>query len=210
MSLPVVKSEDLLKKAADLLSPEELKAASDYIKQGKLLLAPDTAAKFFELYLNGSTVEEIHRLNKAFPIEAIHLARVKYGWDMAKDTYVMDLQASIRQKVMKAQMESTALLTDVLSAAYRMHGDKLKKYLQTGDESSVKGVFGVESIAQLLKVVDSLQKITGQSNQIKVKTESHQTIDVNLNKKTEDISEETAAKIIAAIAEEKRNKARSE
>lgn len=210
MSLPAIRNEDLLKKAESILDPQDLVAVSAYIAGGKHQLAPDTAARFFELYLNGSSIDEIHRLNKAFPVEAIHIARVKYDWDTSKDLYILELQSSIKQKVLKAQIESTALMTDVLSAAYRMHGDKIKKYLQTGDESAVKGVFGVESIAQLLKVVDSLQKITGQSNQIKVKTESHQTIDVNLNKNTDDISDETAAKIIAALAEEKRNKTRAQ
>jgi hypothetical protein len=134
----------------------------EYLNSGKHLLAADTAARFYELYLNGSDIKEIHRLNKAYPIEAIMIAKVKYKWDESRESYFMELQSKIRDKVVKTQLETVSFMTDMMSATYKLHGDKIKKFLQTGNPEDAKGALGIDTLHGLVKLSETLQKITGQ------------------------------------------------
>ena len=183
-----------------------------YIFDGGKKLAPATAASFFELFLNGNEVDEIHRLNKAFPLESILDARIRYKWDEHKEYCAQALHSKIKDKLIRAQLETASLLADMLTAANKKHGDRLKKYLQTGDEKDLGDALTINSIPAMLKVVDRIQKITGQDRQHKVTKE--ETFNLNLqsgitkSEETDDgMSADTAAKILSAIAEDKRKKA---
>lgn len=205
--LPITIDELLIKAEGTLTTPKYnmLKA---YIESGRHQLAPDTAIKFFELYLNGIEPEEIHRLNKAFPYEAILWAQVKFSWNHQKDEYIAKLSTTIRDKVIKAQLETTGLLTDLLSAANKHHGDKVKKYLQTGDQEDLKGALSIDSVGNLLKIVDGLAKITGQDKVHTVKTQNTQTLNLNVNagKHDETMDAETAAELLSVISKSKKKK----
>lgn len=179
-----------------------------YIESGKHPLSPETAANFFGLFLSGNSIGEIHRLNKAFPYEAILWASVKYDWHEKRDEYALNLQAQTAQKVMVAQMETAGLMADLLSAANRKHGDKIKKYIQSGNENDLGEGLSIESLHNLMKIAESLQKITGQANTVKVKTENTQNVNVNVTANTngQNMDPTTAAAILKVIAESKRNK----
>ena len=199
--------EEILARANQLLSVGEYNMLKAYIEGGRHPLSPDTSARFFELYLNGSTCAEIHRLNKAFPYEAILWSRVKYNWDNEKDLYISTLQTQVREKVIKAQLETTNLLSDLLVATNKRHSDKLKRYIQTGDEEELKGVMSIDTIRELGKLSESLLKITGQDRVTKNLNENKQTTEVNINTRTDgasSLSSEAAAQILSIIANEKR------
>ncbi len=203
--------ESQLTRAYDLLTLPEYNMLKEYIESGKHQLSPDTVTRFFELFLNGSDCKEIHRLNKAFPYEAILWARIRYSWDLQKDMYVTTLQTTVRDKVIKAQLETTGLVTDLLVATNKRYGDKLKRYIQSGDEKELAGVLSVDSINSLLKLTEGLMKVTGQANTTVQKNinENKSTTEININAKSSGdapLSAESAAKILAIIAEEKRKK----
>jgi len=206
-NLPVPTSE-LLETAKLILPQEELDQAAKYLAAGGHQLSPDTAMRFFQLFLNGSDCKEIHRINKVFPYEAILLARVKFRWDEERDSYIMKLQTTIRDKVMKAQLETTDLMTDILVAAKKKHGDKIKKYLQSGDEEDLKGAFSVDTIHSLMKLSESLLKITGQDKNIKVTTENKNSFNLSVSSGGTggpgNLSPDDAAEILRIIAESKR------
>jgi hypothetical protein len=203
--------EGQLQRANQLLPVGEYNMLKLYINSGKHSLAPETCAKFFELYLNGSSCAEIHRLNKPFPYEAILWARIKFSWDKEKDLYILNLQTQVREKVMKAQLETTNLLSDLMVVTSKKHSDKLKRYLLSGNEKDLDGVIGIDTIMQLGKLTESLLKITGQDRVTKNTNETKQTTEVNINTKvdgTEGLSSESASKILAIIADEKRANAK--
>ena len=193
------------------LSDGEYKAMSLYISQNKPELALTTCNSFFELFLNGNSVEDIHKMNTAYPIQAIQWARIKYDWDRMKEMYVVNLQSRIADKVMKAQLEVTSFYADVLSATVKKHGNKVKRYLQTGDEKDLGNAMGVDSIGSLARVVEALQKITGQDRNIKVVKEDKLSVGIQASLDVSEggpkaISEESAAQILHILAEEKRKK----
>ena len=204
--------DELLVRAEGMFPPARYNMLKAYIESGRHQLAPDTALKFFELFLNGIEAEEIHRLNKAFPYEAILWAQAKFNWPHQRDEYIAKLSTTVRDKVIKAQLETTGLLTDMLAAANKHHGDKVKKFLQTGDQEDLKGALSIDSVGSLLKIVDGLQKITGQNNVQRVKSESTQTLNLNVNagKHDETMDAETAAELLSVIAKSKKKKSNEE
>jgi len=179
--LKLHRPEEYVTYASTDLSPEDLKTLTDYVAGGGYPLSPDTAARLFELFLNGSDARDIQRLNKAYPLGAILDSQIRYRWTEKKDTYANALQDRIREKVMNAQLETTELMTDLLAAARRRYSDKLKKYIQTGDEKDLGDIAAIDSLKDLLKISEGLLKITGQDRVKSVKTDNTQTMNVNLN-----------------------------
>ncbi len=65
-------------------------------------------------------------------------------------------------------METATLVCDMLAVANVEHGDKLQRYLQTGDAREL-GDFKIDSISNLKTTIEILQKLTGQDRQSTVK-----------------------------------------
>jgi hypothetical protein len=82
----------------------------------------------------------------------------------------------VRERVEQVQMESVLFTTDLLSSANKMFGDKLKKYIQTGDEREL-GALKVDSLKQYRDAVDLLLRLTGQSNKVEVTGETKRVIE---------------------------------
>lgn len=216
-TLPVAAEESFDEKARKTLTTPEYNMLVKYIEDGKHPLAQETALKFFELYLRGNSCGEIHRLNKAFSYESILWARVKYDWDKMKDDSTRQLMASIQEKVVQAQLETTSFMADLLVATSKKHGDKIKKFIQTGNEDDLGDALSVDSLFALLKVAEGLQKITGQDKVQKVKTEHTSTLNVNVTGPTGEkvsvvdeqanyIDEQAAGEILQVMADAKRRK----
>jgi hypothetical protein len=216
-NLPAVSEESFDEKARKILSTHEYNMLMKYIEDGKHALSQETALKFFELYLRGNSCGEIHRLNKAFPYESILWARVKYDWDRMKDESIRQLMSSIQEKVVQAQLETTSFMADLLTATSKKHGDKIKKFIQTGNEDDLGDALSVDSLFALLKVAEGLQKITGQDKVQKVKSEHTQTLNVNVtgssgekvsvvDEQSNYIDEQAAGEILQVMADAKRRK----
>lgn len=186
------------------LSEEEKEKLRDYVESGGVGLAPKTAASFFELYLNGSSVQEIHKLNPAFPYGAILRARVEYDWDEQKDKYIRNLQSGVFERMVHTQLEAVSFLASVMSVTHKKYGDAFKKYLQTGDESELKG-FDVGSIRSYKDVIESLLKISGQEKkkiEFSAKTGHSDSNSPLENLASKPISPDVGAKLLAILAEE--------
>lgn len=187
------------------LVPADYEDMMGYIDRGGSEIALSTANKFFELYISGNDVEDIHKLNPAFPRSAINWLRIKYDWDSMREQLMRKMQNQIADKVMKAQFEAASLYSDIISAAHKKHSENLKKYIQTGDKKYLEDTIDINSVHQLQKVVDGLQKVTGQDRKITVSEEKRVSVDVNVDG-GESFGSDAASKILAIVAEEKRKK----
>lgn len=204
-----IRSEAFKERALGLLSNAEYNMLVAYIEKGGCPLAPETAANFFQLFLNGSSIGEIHRLNKSFPYEAILCARIQYAWDEERDDYARHLTETVKQKVIKASLETTSLISDMLVAANKKHGDKLKKYLQTGNVEDLGDAMNIDNLTSLIRGVEALQKLTGQDKVQNINKK--ETLDVNVKVSgTSEVGESTRKLILSAIAQDKREKLRGE
>lgn len=118
--------------------------------------------QFYELFLNGYSCEEIAKLNEGkFDPGMIIDARVRHEWDARKSAHLESLYGGLLEKVKATQAEGAVFLTDMLSAAHKMYGSKIKKYLQTGDPKDLGGL-QIESLDSYRKILETLMTLTGQ------------------------------------------------
>jgi hypothetical protein len=169
-------AEEIVLSPVDKLTPEERKAYKLYIQKGDPPLAPGVQAQLYMLYLNGSSCEEIVKLNPNFTLGMVARAKVEGLWDDRRDTHLQNLFENVRERVQQVQMESVMFSADLLSSANKMFGDKLKRYIQTGDEREL-GTLRIDSLKQYRDAVELLLKLTGQDKKVEVSGQVKQTVE---------------------------------
>lgn len=118
------------------------------------------AVKMYELYLNGYTCDEIYRINGGkIPFGQILDARVRYEWDKRKARQLDSIYANIEEKVVKTKNDSILHITDLLAAAHKVWGDKIKLFLQEGD-ASVLGGMDLSNMKTYKELLQMLQTLT--------------------------------------------------
>jgi len=159
MSSEIVKSPQ--QRALERLGAPDRKIYQDYIDSGKPGLATSFSARLYELWLQGSTIEQIVELNPGLNKGAVMRARVEGLWDERRETYLAELMSNAQDRVKLVALESVNFMGLLLAVANKQHGEKLRRYLQTGDSAEL-GNFDIQSIKQYKEVVEMLTKITGQ------------------------------------------------
>jgi hypothetical protein len=150
-----------------VLKNNEQSAYELYVKSQKPPLAITTAVGLFELFLNGATCEEIHRLNPHLPFGAIIRARVEGEWDRRRnEAYAVALDGA-RERVQQTQLAAISFAADLLATAHKQFGDRFKRYLQTGEES-VLGELKIETLKQYKDSIEMFLKLTGQDKKPEV------------------------------------------
>lgn len=153
--------EQALERIKPLLTEGELFAWNYWQTSQQPALGADLNAKLFSLFLNGKRCDEIRRLNPAISLGQIVAARIEGDWDKRREDHLDNLLNATSQRVQQATLQTADLVCDMLAVADREHGDKLRRYLQTGDEKELGGL-RVDSIFNLTKTIEALQKLTGQ------------------------------------------------
>jgi len=156
-----------LEKVKKDLSEKELKAYEYFVASEEAEISPTTQAQLFELFLNGKSCQEIHKMNPGFQLGQIVSSRINGQWDELRKEYQDGLLKNVKDRAQQAQLETVVLLSDMLAAASKIHGKRLKKFIQTGDEKDLGGL-RIESIRTLKDVLEMLLKATGQTETRKV------------------------------------------
>lgn len=159
--------KDRLAIAKSRLSQVELKAYEDYVEQGKPPLAPSVMAQLYQLHLNGKSCEEIARLNPNFSLGMIVRARVDGLWDEKREAHIAEMLEGVRERVQATQLEAVNFACDMMSAIHKLQGDKLKKYLQTGNPEELEGLGGNLNLKTYKEVIEILLKLTGSDKESK-------------------------------------------
>ncbi len=162
-------SETGLARIEARLSARELNAYQFLVKSNQPKVSPSTSSGFFELFLNGKSCEEIMRLNKGFSLGQIVRCRVEDEWDERRDRHMAELLEGARATVQQRQMEGIVFLTDYMSAFHKLFGDKMKKYMQTGDVGEIQDL--PFTFKQYKDILELMMKLTGQENNKKVQGE---------------------------------------
>jgi hypothetical protein len=220
--LPELRNEAFIQKMNEFLTEEEKSCMTLYVESGGLPLSANLAGGLYELFLNGSSCMEILKLNKGLAYGAIIDARIRYEWDKNKEEYAYELHSKIREKVIKAQLQTTELLSNILFVAGKKNNAKLQKYLQTGDESHLEGALNIENLTALTRITENLMKITGQDKiaskddkklvDLSSATSNSPRIaggkqsDVDNSKDKGSLSPEDAAAVLKIISDSKRSK----
>jgi len=103
-------------------------------------VAPSTVASFFSLFLAGKSCQEIVEANRGFSLGQIVQIRIDYKWDELRTEYLTQLMKSVSTKMLQSKLETVSFVTDALSATHKLWGQKIIKYLQTGNESELQNI----------------------------------------------------------------------
>lgn len=146
------------------LNERERRAYKSWCDSGDPQLAPSLNAKLFDLYLRGHCCEEIARLNNPhLKLGQVVAARVEGDWDLRRKEHLDRLLTSTSERVQQATMETAEFVCDLLAVANREHGDRLRRYLQSGDPKEL-GDFKITSLFGLKQAIEVLQKLAGQEH----------------------------------------------
>lgn len=148
------------------LTSRELAAYRFWSKSGQPRLAPSLQEQLYTLFLQGKSVDDILRSNKGLSLAQITTARVEGEWDLRRDEYLSDLLDRSRSNLQQSTLEAVQFMTDILAVAHKKFGTAAKMYIQTGDESHLKG-FQIDNIHQYKQIVEILQKLSGAEHQPK-------------------------------------------
>jgi hypothetical protein len=126
-----------------------------------------SALNMYELFLNSYDCEEIHRLNGGkFSLGQVVDARIRYEWDKRKELQLQSLYGNIEQKVMQVKNQAVSYVADLLAAAHRLHGDKIKQFIQTGNLEDL-GDLKITSIKDYREIINLLAVLTQSAEEAK-------------------------------------------
>lgn len=141
------------------LSRDEAVAYRYFCQSNMAPLSPELQERFFRVFLNGSTCEQIFKLNgKKYSLGAIVSARIEGNWDELIKTNAQEMIAQTMAKVTSARIESVNLLSTLISATIQAETNKVLTFLQTQDQDDL-GVFRLDGVKGLKDALDTLDKL---------------------------------------------------
>lgn len=153
-------SESLIHKTS-ILNKRELELYQDYLEVHGEIIAPNTSLIYYQQFLAGFSCEEIAIKNPGVDVGSIIDARLRYKWDERKEEYISNLYKTMQERYVQVQMEAVHYVSDMLSAAHKLNGDKYRRFLISGNPNDLEGL-EISSLKQYKEVVDLLLKLTGQ------------------------------------------------
>lgn len=160
MTNSIDKVEDLRAHAVTRLSIDEQIAYDKSLRGGRAPLAPTFNQKLYELYLQGFPCAEIVTSNPGLDLGAVIRARVDGDWDARRDRYTAGLLNESANTLKQTAAESLKFLSLVLTVAHKEHGEKLRRYLVSGDPKDL-GDFKIESFKGYKIIIDTIAQLIG-------------------------------------------------
>lgn len=161
MSLPA-KIDPKIEERLRHLTDRERETYERWLSSGKPPISVSTAAKMFEVFLQGKSTKDIHRLNPSFEWGAIIHARLRDGWDEQQAEFITDMYSTARERVAKAQFDAIEMVSNLLTVTAEENNEKYLKYLQSKNPEDLKGAIKIESLRQFKEAAESLRMLTGQ------------------------------------------------
>lgn len=195
--IPLTK-EQITAVAITKLDARELASYKYFVNTSYPPLAQDLSQKFYELFENGASCEEIRKANPGLSLGSIVHARVRDGWDVMRSNHLLDLERDIPERVAKTQLDSADFLQKLLTATHMIHSEALNQFLATGDKKHLAGTpFVNMKLKDYQQIIELLLKVTGQENKKILEVKGSVTVQ---NKGVPTVEE--AANILDVLCEE--------
>jgi hypothetical protein len=152
--------DDRRVRAVEKLTADERIDYERYHRSGRPGLSPDFSARLYDLYLRGIPCDEIARLNKGLEIGQVLKARVDGLWDHEREVYTNKLLLESGDLLRQTAAESLNFLSLVLAVAHKEQGERLKKYLATGDPKEL-GNFTINNMAAYQRIIQTIAQLVG-------------------------------------------------
>ncbi len=119
-------------------SKQELQELNKYINSDKPHnIAPAKAEQFFILFLEGRTIDQIHKAHPQWPKGALLLARHEYEWDKQKEEYLTKLFENVRSRMLKLKAEVANHIMDKLAVAHKEFARDMEQYLINPNSANI-------------------------------------------------------------------------
>lgn len=175
-------------------------------------IATSVALQMFNLYLSGRSLREIWEQNRqAFSFGQVVHAAVEGRWDEHRQEYLQGLYSKAAQRADQVVGEGVQFVGDMMTAAHRLHGDALKKFIQTGNPADL-GAFGISSVRQYKEAVELMLKLSGKDKIQKVQGQiqhEHTVRSIPLEP-PKPVSPDSASNLLSAWGKEELEKLRQE
>lgn len=189
------------------LTAEENKALEKFLanqNQGGSItraLSADLQEQLFQLYVNGTSITEIARINPNLSLGQIVHAAVEYKWKETKDAYVEAAIQRNRERLPQMLAESVEYISDMVAATHKLNGKKIKLYLQTGDEDYLQGI-GLGNFKAYKELIDAVAKLSsvGSNGGGKGPAPTQLTINNNVSPDTTSTAVDAGGDLLASLA----------
>lgn len=142
------------------LTPKDLEVVNGYIAAG----LPDVTrldeiklARVLDMYLSGRTYLQI-AMTMQVPKQIVLYLSHKFNWFQVRQEYLVDLDANAKQRVMEAKLMNQDMLMQLQQMWRKKIGDKITKYLATGNEDFANSV-DLKEVDKYLKSVEMLHRL---------------------------------------------------
>lgn len=164
----MTEKEERIAKALSFLNDKEKQAYKFFLasinRKEAVEIPEEPREALYLLYQTGKSCEEIRRLNHPrFSLGQIVCARVTDKWDERLDEYRANLAPAVVEQVQQVQFESASFIADMIIAVHRLHGEAIRKFIQTGDKNLLKGTpLENMNFKQYAELIKTLLAVTGQ------------------------------------------------
>ena len=150
----------------ETLAPKERQALDDYRRRNQAPMSPATAANFFQLYVEGFTLEQMLEGNRAWGLGAIADACVRYDWPAKREAYIDDVHLQAVSRLQKLKAESINYLANLLAVEHTRFRQEMIRYLQnpTGENLPEGRLKSAKDYKALCEAIETVSKIGQPAN----------------------------------------------
>lgn len=160
-------SQDKIALNYQYLSSEELMSFHEWQDSEQTELPLVMGVRFYSLFLNGNSCEDIVRLNPGVTLGQVVHARLAYDWDKRKEAYLADLLTRTEQRHRQVAMETINFISDLLAVNNVRYGSRLKKFLVTQKEEDLGDLaIGLKQFQEMAQLHQKLAGTEGTKRQV--------------------------------------------
>lgn len=114
--------------------------------------------RMLDLYLGGKPYLQISRILKIDKTLIMYMSQ-KYGWYAARRELQHETEATIRNRTMQDKVDNQDFMLKLTHYFKKKLGKRIDSYLATDDEAHADSI-DAKDIAQAIKTIESLEKLT--------------------------------------------------
>lgn len=168
-------------------------------KYGCRVIAPETATKLYQVFLQGYSCAEISRQSKVWREEEVLWARKMYNWDLLRSEYASKLHSRVQDQLLKTKAEAVEFFSNMLNITHSEHKEQMLKYMITRDEKD-KPTSWVSNPRDYKQVIEIMKLITNESPVVKTEAKSTTKVEVEVTGNNQILTPELQSKLLAMLA----------
>jgi len=154
-------TEALVRPAVEFLTPKERQAMEEYHRKNSAPMSPVTAANFFQLYVEGFSLEQMLEGNRAWGLGALADACVRYDWPAKRAAYIDEVHIQAVARLQKLKAEAINHLANLLTVEHTRFRQEMIRYLQNPTEENLPEgrLASARDYKALCEAIESVSKI---------------------------------------------------